>query len=222
MWVRIERKNTRKLCSSGLIGPLSDPDLTVTIGCHSLLSSLECMAGTTGLEPATSAVTAQLSANTCGIERRKPALHNRNGEAQAHWRPGSGRNKQAQVEELRKHHARHTFLIAGDGRRLAAFELTCQKSFTQQGKAAPWQASSAHLVFGVNLHPAQQFCWLQDRTHIFDLVYAGTQKELAELNQCFKREVSTTVKIVAPRSICGHEESFITTNIAGQSTRHRP
>ncbi len=34
-WVRREKKNTRKLCSSGLIGPLSDPDLLVTVGRHS-------------------------------------------------------------------------------------------------------------------------------------------------------------------------------------------
>ena len=27
-------ENTRKLCSSGLIGPLSDPDLIVTVGRH--------------------------------------------------------------------------------------------------------------------------------------------------------------------------------------------
>jgi len=44
--------------SSGLIGPLSDPDLVVTVGRHLILRSLESMAGTTGLEPATSAVTA--------------------------------------------------------------------------------------------------------------------------------------------------------------------
>jgi hypothetical protein len=50
-------KNTRKLRSSGLIGPLSGPESTITFFCHSLLSHLECLAGTTGLEPATSAVT---------------------------------------------------------------------------------------------------------------------------------------------------------------------
>ena len=52
-------KNTRKLGSSGLIGPLSDPDLIVTVGRQLILRSLESMAGTTGLEPATSAVTGQ-------------------------------------------------------------------------------------------------------------------------------------------------------------------
>jgi hypothetical protein len=50
-------KNTRKLGSSGLIGPLSDPYLIVTVGRQLILSTLESMAGTTGLEPATSAVT---------------------------------------------------------------------------------------------------------------------------------------------------------------------
>ncbi|MCU1248016.1 MAG: hypothetical protein JWQ49_1045, partial [Edaphobacter sp.] len=39
----------------------SDPDLTVTVGRHLILSALESMAGTTGLEPATSAVTGQRS-----------------------------------------------------------------------------------------------------------------------------------------------------------------
>ena len=42
-------------------GPLSDPDLTVTVGRHLILSALESVAGTTGLEPATSAVTGQRS-----------------------------------------------------------------------------------------------------------------------------------------------------------------
>jgi pimeloyl-ACP methyl ester carboxylesterase len=50
---------TRKLGRSGLIGPLSDPDLVVTVGCPLTLITLESMAGTTGLEPATSAVTVQ-------------------------------------------------------------------------------------------------------------------------------------------------------------------
>ena len=38
---------------------LSDPDLVVTVGRQLILRSLESMAGTTGLEPATSAVTVQ-------------------------------------------------------------------------------------------------------------------------------------------------------------------
>ena len=42
-------------------GPLSDPDLIVTVGRQLILRSLESMAGTTGLEPATSAVTGQRS-----------------------------------------------------------------------------------------------------------------------------------------------------------------
>jgi hypothetical protein len=55
------KANTRKLGSSGLIGPLSDLDLVVTVGRQLILRTLESMAGTTGLEPATSAVTGQHS-----------------------------------------------------------------------------------------------------------------------------------------------------------------
>jgi hypothetical protein len=51
----------------GLIGPLSDPDLIVTVGRRLILRSLESLAGTTGLEPATSAVTGQNS----GVTYRK-------------------------------------------------------------------------------------------------------------------------------------------------------
>jgi hypothetical protein len=54
-------KNTRKPGSSGLIGPLSDLYLIVTVGRQLILSTLESMAGTTGLEPASSAVTGQHS-----------------------------------------------------------------------------------------------------------------------------------------------------------------
>jgi dihydrodipicolinate reductase len=80
-------ENTRKQGSSGLIGPLSDPELTVTVGRHSILSALECVAGTTGLEPATSAVTEHqkfvtnckqgATAGTFGALRNgeKPLLH---------------------------------------------------------------------------------------------------------------------------------------------------
>ena len=48
---------TRILEGCGLIAPLSNPDWTVTILAKHSISSSECMAGTTGLEPATSAVT---------------------------------------------------------------------------------------------------------------------------------------------------------------------
>jgi hypothetical protein len=51
------RKMPAKQRSSGLFGPLADPDLVVTVGRQLNLRYLESMAGTTGLEPATSAVT---------------------------------------------------------------------------------------------------------------------------------------------------------------------
>ena len=51
----------KRVRSSALIGPLSDPDLIVTVGRLLIPISLESMAGTTGLEPATSAVTGQRS-----------------------------------------------------------------------------------------------------------------------------------------------------------------
>lgn len=52
-----ERRNTRKQPIAGLV----DPDSIVTVGRQLILISLESMAGTTGLEPATSAVTGQRS-----------------------------------------------------------------------------------------------------------------------------------------------------------------
>ena len=48
----------------GLLDLYRTLDLTVTFCRHSLLSALECMAGTTGLEPATSAVTGRRSNQT--------------------------------------------------------------------------------------------------------------------------------------------------------------
>jgi hypothetical protein len=56
-----ERKIPAKHSMSGLIGPLLVPALIVNVGCQLILRSLESMAGTTGLEPATSAVTGQRS-----------------------------------------------------------------------------------------------------------------------------------------------------------------
>ena len=58
------RKIPANRASSGLTGPLSDPDLIVTVGRQLILRSLEPMAGTTGLEPATSAVTGHRKAVT--------------------------------------------------------------------------------------------------------------------------------------------------------------
>jgi hypothetical protein len=52
---------TQILEDSRLNAPLSNPDLTVTLIAIRSVSPLECMAGTTGLEPATSAVTGQRS-----------------------------------------------------------------------------------------------------------------------------------------------------------------
>ena len=55
-------ENTLKQGSSGLVGHLSDSDLIVTVGRQLIIRPLESIAGTTGLEPTTSAVTADKEA----------------------------------------------------------------------------------------------------------------------------------------------------------------
>ena len=56
-----------------LNGPLSDPDLSCHFRSHiTKLSALECMAGTTGLEPATSAVTGQRSNQLSYVPKLSP------------------------------------------------------------------------------------------------------------------------------------------------------
>src|SRR5579863_7834675 len=53
--------NTLEMGGRTLIAPIPNPDFVVTVGRQLILRSLESMAGTTGLEPATSAVTGQRS-----------------------------------------------------------------------------------------------------------------------------------------------------------------
>jgi len=72
----------------------------------------------------------RISAGICRVERREPPLHNANREAQAYRCSGASRDEQAGFEKLRKNHAGHAFLVAGDGRCLSALKLSGQKSLT--------------------------------------------------------------------------------------------